>query len=319
MEKNYLRITLATVGAMLAVAPALTGCAYVATTTDMCAYTQGDGSGGRDASIHEVFYPGQKAEKSNYELIFYFPCNQRNIRLMDGTTDVNAKGEPVGPVTSRTLDKIEVRTAVRMDWTLNQTKDILKGVFFPLCNKYSCATDNDKLRNANFSTDGWSMGFLGENATPAFQKAVRDTLAQFTYTQAQDPRVQNDELNKAISAAFMSNMRATTGSTKDLMCSSGETSGWSNPATPGQGTYQCGPVRITVDSILATDPQITQLEQEKTKAEQAKDVNQKLLEAAKAKYGDKAEEILGQIDIAKAACEGDKNCTVIVGDRFPVK
>lgn len=315
-EKSRKRIALVVVLA-IATTPILAGCSYVANTIDMCSFTQGDGNDGRDASIHQIFYPGQTAEvkKDSTDRVGYFPCAQRNLRLMDGTTDVDADGKKVGPVVWRTSDHIEVKVSVRMDWTLNETLNVLKNEFLPLCYKYNCAWDDSNFRNTNFSTDGWSRGFLGENATPAFQKAVRDAIAKHTYDQVMDVNVQASTMNTEISEMFMDNMRATSGSANDLLCSSGSlTSGWPDSSKPGEGEFKCGPVRITVDSVVPTDIEVLRLEQEKSKAEQAKEINEKLLEAAKKKYGDKAGEVLGQIDIAKAACEGDKNCTVIVGN-----
>lgn len=300
-------------GALIA-GSSLAGCTYVATTTDMCAYTQGDGRDGRDANIHNVYLPGQQAQKSNTENVYYFACNARNIRLMDGSTDVRADGKPVGPVVAYTKDSIQVVVSNWMGWTLNQDANVLKTAFFPLCNKYNCATDKADVRNANFATDGWSKGFLGENATPAYEKAVRDTIAQYSYADAMKPDVQNTKLNADIAAAFMQNMRATTGSTKDLMCSSGDTSGWSDPSKPGTGNFNCGPVRITIDKIVPQDESLLRLQQEQAKAEMAKTINAKQLEAAQAKYGADAGKILGQIDIATQACAAAKTgCVVSVG------
>lgn len=70
---KIIKVLAALVG-LLASVFVMSGCSYVATTTDMCAYTQGDGRDGRDANIHSVYLPGQQAQKSSTENVYYFPA-----------------------------------------------------------------------------------------------------------------------------------------------------------------------------------------------------------------------------------------------------
>lgn len=268
-----------------------------ATASDMCAYTQGTGSDGADADVHEVYYPGQQFTKSQRENSYYFPCNARNIRLEPGSTDVDAQGNKVSSVIARTSTGNEVSVDVVMYWTLNEDKAVLKNVFIPWCNKYQCASGDSNVRNENFSTNGWSLGVLGENAVPFFQNAVKDVVRTYGDDAWKNPDVKT-ELTGKISERFMTAFHAATGSTEDVFCGSGESSGWSGDV--GTSTYNCGSVRISVNNIVPTDSSLLGNDARTAKADSDKAANQAQLDAAKAKYGDAAEQVLGYLDIIQA-------------------
>ena len=297
--QKALGATLAIIG--LGTALTISACTSTprATTSDMGAYTMGTGYDGADANVHNIYYPGQKFDKSAQENVFYFPLNARNIVLKSGSTDKLANGESVSSVSTYTSTGTQVNVPVRMDWTLNQDPKVLKEVFIPLCKKYNCASTDVNARNENFSSQGWTLGFLGENATPTFIEAVK------TIIRSQDDTVWNDQskkdaLNQAISAEFMDAFHANTGSTADLFCGSGDASGCSGAI--GTSTFKCGPVRITLGDIVPADTGLLDIQARQAKADAEKIANQKTLDAARAKYGNSAETVLGDIDRI-AACK----------------
>ena len=290
--KRLILAALATIG--IGAALTISGCTStpMATTSDMCAYTQGTGRDGADALVHKIYYPGQQFSKNSQENTFTFPCNARNIRFTNGSTDVWADGNRVVAITARTKDGTEVLVDIRMDWMLNQTEDVLKTVFVPLCKKANCASTNADVRNDNFATDGWSKGLLGENATPTFYNAVIDVVRGYGDEVWNNPALK-DEVGQKVSALFMQRFHANTGSTKDMFCGSGESSGWSGAV--GTSTFNCAPVRVTTERIEVKDKSRldAQGREAKAKAEQA--ANTAELTAAKAKYGAEAEKVLGDL------------------------
>jgi hypothetical protein len=304
--------TIATVGLLGLASLGLTACdTPMATSGDMCAYTVGDGLNGHDAKVGEIYLPNQKFTQHDGEKTMFFPCNSRNLRFENGTTDTDAQGKPIGPLQVYTSTGTSVTVAVRIDWTLNEGKDILKSVFIPWCSKYDCASADPTVRSDNFSTNGWTKGLLGENAVPVLTSSVTDTI------QGMDDSVWKDASKKAdtasaISAAFMKNIRATMGSTVDLFCGSGESSGWSG-AKPGEGNFKCAPVRVTISSIQPTDKSLLDIQAQQAKAAMQKIANEKDLDAAKARYGSSAEQTLSDLDKIKACAESSKECNVYVG------
>lgn len=282
-----------------------------ATSSDMCAYTQGTGQNNADAKVHKVYLPGEQFTKEVDENAFFFPCNSRNLRLMPGSTDVTADNKPVTSVAAYTKTGTKVIVDIRMDWMLNQDREVLEKVFIPFCAKYQCASGDAATRNDNFSTDGWSRGFLGENAVPALQTSTRDAIRTLDDKAWSDP-TQKKVISAAVAQQFMDGFRATLGSTKDIMCGSGETSGWSGE-TLGEGTFKCAPVRVTVEDIKPADAALLDIQSRSAKANQEKEANNKELDAAKAKYGDKASEILGDLDRIEACAKYSKECNVYIG------
>jgi hypothetical protein len=283
-----------------------------ATSSDMCAYTVGTGQNGADAKVHEVYLPNEQFKTSPEEDAYFFPCNPRNIRLTNGSTDVLADGKPVGPVEAYTKNGTKVIVDVRMDWSLNQNKDVLKNVFIPWCKKYECASGDPNVRNDNFSTPGWSKGFLGENATPAFITSTRNVIHGFGDEAWNDTVSVQDQLNSKISEAFMKSVRGTFGSDKDLFCGSGLTSSWSG-GEAGSGTFDCSAVRITVENVQPADKDLLDLKARQAKAAAEAATNQAELDAAKKKYGDNASQVLGDLDKIKQCAQSSKECNVYVG------
>lgn len=297
---------------MAALGMGFTACTEQATTSDMCAYTQGDGANGNDAKVHKVYYPNQRVDRGVSEKSFFFPCNARNLRFTPGSTDVNAKGEPISYIIARTNTGVEVRVELTAYWTLNQDRDVLIRDTIPLMAKSQAATSDPNVRNANFSTDGWSRGLLGENLTPKLQSTTFDVIGAMGDDVWKNPKLKAD-VAKKVSDQFMINVKAATGTTSDVFCGSGESSGWKNPDAPGAdgNTYNCGNIRIDVTLIEPTDNTLLTNQAKASQADEEAATNEKILEAAKKKYGPDAGKYLAQQDAIKACKEaGMKVCSV---------
>lgn len=311
MKKTTFR-TIAGVGLLALASISLTACDKpMATSGDMCAYTVGTGQNGHDAKVGEISLPNLKFTQHDNEESMFFPCNSRNLRFEEGTKDTDAQGNLLHPLQVYTSTGTQVTVAVRIDWTLNESKDVLTNAFLPWCSKYKCASNDPNVRSDTFSTDGWSKGLLGENAVPVLASSVTDTIHAMDDSVWKDVNKKTDAAS-AISAAFMKNIRATMGSTGDLFCGSGESSGWSG-ANPGEGDFKCAPVRVRIDDIQPTDKSLLDIQAQQAKSEMQKVANQKELDAAKARYGSSAEQTLGDLDRIKACAQSSKECNVYVG------
>lgn len=304
-------LALVAVGGALALSSCSMG-EVSATSSDMCAYSQGNGTDGNDAAVNQIFLPNEKLDYSvTNEEIYFFPCNARNLRFATGSTDKTADGQNIGPINTRTSENTPVRIEVRIDWMLNQSEDVLKNVFIPWCKKYNCASADAGVRNDNFSTNGWTVGFLGENAVPALQTSTVNAVRSFDDSYWQNPEKIAD-LESKIAENYTTTIRGTMGSTKDLFCGSGDTSGWSG-SKQGEGTFTCSPVRVTVTSFDTTDSARIDLANRAKLAADSKAANEAELAAAKAKYGANAEQVLGDLDKIEACAKSSKECNVYVG------
>jgi hypothetical protein len=311
MKKSVSR-AIAGIGLAALASVALTACDTPrATSGDMCAYTVGNGQGSNDARVKEIHYPNEQFKQHDGENTMFFPCNTRNLRFEEGTTDTDAQGKPLGPLQVFTSTGTKVTVSARIDWTLNEDKNILTNTFLPWCSKYDCASSDPTVRSENFSTNGWTKGLLGENQVPVFTTSITDTIKSMDDSVWKEVD-KKDAAASAISAAFMKGIRATMGSTADLFCGSGESSGWAS-GKPGEGDYHCGPVRVRISGIQPTDSKLLELQAQQAKAELQKDTNLKELDAAKARYGSNAEQTLSDLDKIKACAETGKECNVYVG------
>jgi hypothetical protein len=311
MKKTVFR-TIAAVGLATLAVTTLTACdTDRATSGDMCAYTVGNGQNGHNASVNEVHYPNDQFKQHDGENTMFFPCNSRNLRFEEGTTDTDAQGKPLGPLRVYTSTGTQVLVSARIDFTINEDKAIIKDAFLPWCSKYRCASDDPNVRSENFAVDGWTRGLLGENHVPVLATSITDTIKGMDDSVWKEVD-KKDAAASAISASFMKGIRATMGSTADLFCGSGESSGWSGKKA-GEGDYRCAPVRVTISGIQPTDSKLLELQAQQAKAELQKETNLKDLDAAKARYGSNAEQTLSDLDKIKACAETGKECNVYVG------
>jgi hypothetical protein len=277
--------------ALILGAAVLSACSTVATPSAMCGYIVGDGNGGDDAKIHNVVWPNENPSYSQTsEVVKYVPCGPRNYITNDGTVKDGA-GKLVGdrftPSTARTSTNTQIGVYITADWTLNENKDALLA-FAPLCFKYTdCATTEAVAGTVNAATEGWNK-MLGENFSPALDKAAAQAAAKFDdkIWQTENPDLL-DQLGKDMSADFAAKLRAMTGVSQDIFCGSGN-SGWD----ASHKTYTCTNVRITVDKVYALDPDLQKLandaQKQQQQALQAKQSQADAAELAQEKLADQA-------------------------------
>lgn len=249
-------LLIALVLAMVAVAFGAAACADedVSTTSAAIGFVYGDGSSGRDSKLHKIIWPDQKVSVGVNEYVVYVPGNARNYIINDGKVtgpDGNKLGDRHTPIVVRTSNNTPVKVQLSAYWTLNQSEPSLRK-FAELCFKYSCATSAQDAQSSNFApSPGWN-GLLLENFNTALEAVARQQVATVgdDIWRTQD-QVAYKKLGEAMSAAFADAVRARTGYTEDLFCGSGSSSGWSDPAKPGTGTFTCGSVRIVIDKVDA--------------------------------------------------------------------
>lgn len=305
MSRSWKRLSLLVV--VLFILPLLlAACGGV--TTASCAYVVGTGQNGNDAKIHKIFLPGQAiGTTSSGEETWYVPCNSRNFIINDGSIK-NANKETVGDrgtfTVAYTKTGVGISIASSAFWTLNQSQSAMEN-FWAVCLKYSCASKEDKGGGANYSTAGWN-GMLAENLAYAIDAAARKAAFNVddTVWQLQDP-LQYKALADGMSAAFADAIRANLGYKDDLFCGSGN-SAWSDPSKPGEGTFNCSPIRFRIDGVKPLENQGNQ------NSEGATTINKQRLENAKALYGDQAEYWLGLQDSIDK-CRGIPMCIVNLG------
>ncbi len=278
------------------------------TTPAMCAIVVGNGMEGNDADFHSVVYPGQTATIKDSETYVYVPCNDRNYYINDGTK-IDANGNKIGdmhqPIKATTESGTPVLIQVQAFWTLNENPDAMR-VFYRVCHKYTCYSKEDKGGGANFSEPGWN-GMLGENMAYAIDTAAK--LASFTMSddlwKKHDPNL-TEEMAKKMAEVFPGIMQSYFGTNLDIFCGSGN-SQWENPADPGNGKFNCTPVRfhvttVDLDKVAASDS-----------TQSGGSVNEQRLENAKKVYGDNAGYWLGLQDTIKTCQDAKVACVISIG------
>lgn len=300
MKLNRLYILLG-LGLLLLILSACTA----ASSTASCAFVVGDGRAGHDAKLHKVIYPGQEVYYDvDSEVVRYVPCNSRNYIINDGTVK-NANGERVGDrdvlITATTKTGVRIKVGVRALWTLNQSWDAMQR-FYETCFKYQCYSEEDQGGNVNFATPGWN-GLLAENFGPALEMSARQAAIDIedSIWKTNDP-VEYKRLADGMASFFADNMAANLGYNIPLFCGSGNSS-WSDPANPGEGEYDCQPVRIVVDSVLRDELE----ESESTTG--ALELNKQRKDNAEALYGEDASYWLGVQDSIRE-CQGTSSTCV---------
>lgn len=297
-------------------AVALTACSEVATTSQSCAFIVGTGGEGSDANVHDVVYPGQRADQGTNEEAVYVPCNSRNF-IINPTDENNrnANGDKIGdyhrPITAVTKDGTRVNVWVTATWTLNQDETVMKDFFYPFCEKYQCFSESqDGEGNVNSASPGWNA-MLGENMPFSIGATARQVIPNYS----DSVWVKDDGWDKIatdMSERFADNFRKQTGFGADLICGSGDVSQWDDPEKPGKGKFTCSQVRFVINDVEPSDPNQQQLIDQKTKAELERSANEASLNSAKQKYGSNAGNWLGMQDTIKK-CNANAKCVVVLG------
>jgi hypothetical protein len=294
----------------------LGGCSSVATTSAKCGFIVGDSN--TDRSVHDVVYPGQSISLNDNEAVKYIQCNQRNFLVTTGYK--NANGDVVGdltvPIQGFTKDGARVNVYLGMYWTPNQNKNVMLKSFFPWCDKYNCYTeDQDNEGNVNSSSKGWN-NMLGETVPIAMTSSLQPVLKQ----QSDNIWKTGDnwaDIEAQLGDVFQANLRKQIGATSDVMCGSGETSGWSS-GKAGEGTFNCGKVRFVITDVKNADLAQQALANQESAQKLAEAVNTAKRKAAQAAYGTQADYWLGVQDTVAKCKEAGVNCTVVVGGNVSV-
>ena len=289
----------------------------LATPEWACAIKSNDGKEGRDAKIEDVYYPGEKI-KYDYdtEVITFVPCNPRNLIVNDGTV-VDGNGDKVGDRYTQTVGYTKEGTKVLISWSafwmLNQSENVVKRSFSPLCSKYNCGSEEAKAGSTNNSTEGWN-DMLGENNMPASDSLLKGLSSTVLTDKSWMDHNQTEwnALAGAASKGFAEAIRPYTGFADDIFCGSGSVSGWDDPNEPGKGEFTCGNVRFVIDDVVPADKDLAELANRSTKAAQEKKVNHEELAAAKNKYGPDAGYWLGLQDTLEL-CNKNASCIVSLG------
>jgi hypothetical protein len=158
---------------------------------------------------------------------------------------------------------------------------------------------------------------LHENFNPSLDRAGRAIGVNFD---GNLPNEQADwnKFGTDLANEFTEQLKVGDGSgTDNFYCGQGVT-------YISEGHYTCPPISIQVHQIEYANPAAEQLYQDQTTLDAQNQLNLKqqavntsALNAAKAKYGPNAGEILGQLDII-AACTKAKNCTIVQGTNSQV-
>lgn len=281
-----------------------------ATNSSACGFVTGDGSDGHDLKLHRVVYPNQTTHIGDYEDIHYVPCNARNYIINDGTVR-DANGHVVGDSKTRirafTSTGTPVDVSLSAYWTLNEAKPALYD-FWPVCDKYQCASNSPTAGSANYSSPGWN-GMLGEDFLPSLYRVAQNVVhgeGDATW-QTHDPGLRT-KMSAAASTSFQGVVRQVTGYDTDLFCGSGN-SGWQDSAKPGSGEFTCSNVRIVIDDVSKA-----QVEDDSAIGTQSQvRLNKARLKAARAQYGPGAGAWLGFQDTIDKCKTAGITCIVNIG------
>lgn len=297
---------------LLLLAPLLAACDNATATLDMFAVVVGNGK--TDAKVKQVVYPGETVKyDETQENVWYIPANTRNYVV--GKADAGVTPDRTEPAVGRTKEGTPVNVWLSSSWGVNQDYNVLTNDFWAFCLKYNCATSDPTKREDNSApTKGWT-NMLNENFGDAYNAAVRKVMPQFDDSVWKEQK-DWDKVAAAISEEFPKQMALKTNYTVDLFCGGGNISSWNNTTPGADGTYTCGPITFTISAIEAQNSSQQEANSEAKAADEQLAANQKILDAAVAKYGSKerAGEVLGQLDvIQKCKDAGMTTCVITVG------
>lgn len=296
---NRSRFALLTLLALLA-GLVLSGCSTARAYSSQCAFIIGDGVGD-DRSVKRIVYPGTRFTVGD-DIVRYVPCNSRNFIIAereenrDRTLLVEAKTKANGNV-----QPTRVRVALSSFFALNQKESALKE-FVTFCEKYSCYSGEDKVGgDANYASKGWN-DMLGENYSPAIDRAVATAMEQFL-PNIWEERAEWSKVGEAISAVFLAEVQKATGSKEPFFCASG------SDTRKGE----CAPPRFVIDNIVPTDTRLIQQQQDLAASKSQTDVNKARRTEAEKLYGSQTDYWVGLQDALQKCKETGQQCTVVIG------
>ncbi len=121
-------------------------------------------------------------------------------------------------------------------------------------------------------------------------------------------------LGELMSEDFMTRVRTVTGiSNVDLFCGSGS-GGWKEPTKPGEGEFTCNNVRVMIDKVEPTDPEVRKAMAASGTLKLQEQANKDRVTAAQQLYGDQWAWVLGVQDTIEKCQANDKQvCVINVG------
>lgn len=301
--KKRILPALAVIG--LGLAAALSACTNTSASSDMIGVVVGDGKQG-DVSVSEILYPGEMTQERNNKTVNYFPGNSRNYVIENRESGDVDRREPAVAYTEK---NVPVNVELTAFFTVNQDTAFVKDKFWSYCLKYQCATTDPNQRNDRSATEGWTK-MLDNDMSPAINEAVKQVVKKHDDSIWQT-KSDWDKLSAELSDEFSKAMRARTGFTEDVFCGSGDVSTWKGEPGKDGSTFTCGKVRFQISDISAKNASLQDGASETNTKQSQIDQNKAALDAARAKYGTNAEDVLSSLAIIEA-CTKSASCTVVI-------
>lgn len=257
-----------------------------ATTTDKCAIVLGNGQNGNNANVQAIYYAGQEFHRGNNQIVRYFPCNSRDYLINNGN-QYNANNVKIGDRFTLspgvTSEGTQIKVAVNAYFTLNENRYVLENDFWPLCQKYTCASNTTASGHADSSTPGWN-NMLGEVFGSAVDQTMHEVTPQIDDSSWTDENyAQWQKLDTLLAQNFDANVRQVYGYNANIFCGSGN-SNWTGKS-PGKGQFVCTNVRFEVTGVWPTSSKLAN-QSNNSSGEQAQIAEgQRTLAITTAKYG----------------------------------
>ena len=308
MRKRPVHLLVA-IALAIALALVASGCSKdVSASSSKCIVVYGNGDGDNGANLKKVIYPGKTGsyEDTTYS-VSELPCGPRNYLITPpGTKDANGKevGDTHTPIEAYLKSGARVRIWANITFQLNQDKQALEQ-FDPVCRKFECAVGGADSNNA---TVGWN-DMLGEVMLTSLQNVGRSSIYDMPDTIWTDHNpALYETLAERMSTALNDEISSTTGQDLPPFCGAGKSSGWDKD----HKVFTCSQVNIRVTGVDNYNQTQQDTADAASQAAKTRELNARLNEAAKAKYGQLADYWLGVLD-AIAACNGKTACNINVG------
>lgn len=292
------------VSAILALSTSLAGCSNAGTSPNHIAFVLGNGEKSA-ATVKEIHMPGNSFSVNKAtEDVFYVPSGPRNYII----------GKPEGDIKDKIVaygkDGLKAKVSAELFWSINHNKKVLEDHFWPICQKYSCASKDepDAGSTSNGGTPGWNK-MLRTEFKPAMELSVQKTLKNINLSNIDMQDINSFEnANKELSDHFEKEIAIRLGTTSEVFCGSGKINkGNSNEACPSK-------VRFRITKVEPYDTKVSDELSKKNNNEALIELNKVAKQAADAKYGaEKSGEILGNLDMIEACSRLKVKCTVVIG------
>lgn len=301
---------IASIAGLALIAGGMSACSAEAVTSE-CVLIVGNG-GSEPHVVKKVVYPGESVGDEGDDWKKYLPCGPRNF-IINPPNDKNYGDRHTPSVgwTNASADgkspAMQVKVWSTANWELNQNLAVLKD-FWVFCQKYGCSSDQSQDNSANFSSPGWN-GMLGENMSPAIDRAVAKALLKFSpeLWRSQD---QWGKLAGEISNNIMNELKDPL-SGHPFFCGRGSDS---------RNKGECKPIKFTIDQpgVEPVDAQIVQITNNAQAATADQLQDQQRIDRTNKLYGPYADYYRGLQDTIDKCKSADK-CQIYVGTQPNVK